>query len=69
MGRNRIFITVSVQPYEWPAAALWDRHLREEEKEAEDGPRRPQPSRWEQNIHLLNLKYLQRCVTAFYIIC
>lgn len=49
MGWNRIFIGLPVQPHEWPAAAaLWGRHLREEEKEAEDGPGRPKPSRWEQ---------------------
>lgn len=52
MGWNRIVITVPVKPHKWAAAtaaALWDGHLREEEKEAEDGPRRPQPSRWEQS--------------------
>lgn len=48
MGWNRIFIALPVQPYKWPAAALWNCHLREEEKEAEDGPRRPEPSWWEQ---------------------
>lgn len=45
LGWNRIFISLPVQPYEWAAAALWDSHLREEEKEAEDGPGRPQPTR------------------------
>ena len=51
MGRNRIAVALPVvQPLEWPAAAaaaaaLWDRHLREEEEETEDGPSRPEPSR------------------------
>lgn len=66
MGWDRFFVALPVQPYEWPAAALRDRHLREEEKEAEDGPRRPQPSRWEQT-HLLNVGNPQRCVAAFHI--
>lgn len=54
MGWNRIVLAVPVKPHEWSkAAALWDSHLREEEKEAEDGPCWPQPSRWEQSCRTM----------------
>lgn len=52
MGWNGIVVALPVEPLGQPAAAaaaLWDGHLREEEKEAEDGPRRPQSSRWERS--------------------
>lgn len=51
MGWNRIIVALPVEPLGKPAAAaaasLWNGHLREEEEEAEDGPRRPQSFRWE----------------------
>lgn len=50
MGWNRIIFALPVQSYKCPTAALRDRHLREEEKEAEDGPRWPQSSRWEHTL-------------------
>lgn len=62
LGWNRIFISLPVQPYEWAAAALWDSHLREEEKEAEDGPGRPQPTR-------LGQTSIWKMITFFYVSC